>query len=68
MHFQTVSGQALMELSKEKNSLKQAEVQTNQFLKTLNHVEAKLTEQINYLTQVSTGTSCQFFNSISRAS
>lgn len=49
------AGQALTELSKEKSSLKQAEVQTNQFLKTLNQVEAKLTEQINYLTQVSTG-------------
>jgi len=35
--------------------LKQAESQTHQFLKTLGHVESKLTEQINYLTQVSTG-------------
>jgi len=37
--------------------LKQAESQTHQFLKTLGHVESKLTEQINYLTQVSTGKS-----------
>ncbi|PSN41827.1 Mediator of RNA polymerase II transcription subunit 11 [Blattella germanica] len=50
------AGQALVELSKEKSSLKQAEGQTHQFLKTLGHVENKLTEQINYLTQVSTGT------------
>jgi F0F1-type ATP synthase delta subunit len=50
-----ISGQALIELSKEKSSLKQAESQTHQFLKTLGHVESKLTEQINYLTQVSTG-------------
>lgn len=44
-----------MELSKEKSSLKQAEGQTHQFLKTLGHVESKLSEQIHYLTQVSTG-------------
>lgn len=49
-------GQAFVELSKEKSSLKQAEAQTQQFLKTLGHVESKLSEQINYLTQVSTGT------------
>lgn len=51
----TVQGQALMELSKEKSSQKQAESQSHQFVKTLSHVESKLTEQINYLTQVSTG-------------
>lgn len=50
-----ISGQAFLELSKEKSSLKQAESQTHQFLKTLGQVEQKLTEQINYLTQVSTG-------------
>ncbi|KAI5705059.1 mediator of RNA polymerase II transcription subunit 11 [Diaphorina citri] len=49
------AGQALLELSKEKSSLKQAESQSHNFLKTLSHVETKLTEQINYLTQVSTG-------------
>ncbi|KAJ9576956.1 hypothetical protein L9F63_006482 [Diploptera punctata] len=49
------AGQALFELSKEKSSLKQAEGHTHQFLKTLGHIENKLTEQINYLTQVSTG-------------
>lgn len=51
-HF---AGHALLELSKDKSSLKQAESHSNQFLKTLHHVESKLTEQINYLTQVSTG-------------
>jgi mediator of RNA polymerase II transcription subunit 11 len=56
-----ISGQALIELSKEKSSLKQAESQTHQFLKTLGHVESKLTEQINYLTQVSTGKNCIIF-------
>lgn len=50
------TGQACMELSKEKSSLKQAESQTHQFLKTLGQLESKLSEQINYLTQVSTGT------------
>lgn len=50
------AGAAFSELSKEnKSSVKQAETQTNQFFKTLNSVESKLTEQINYLTQVSTG-------------
>ncbi|XP_026464826.1 mediator of RNA polymerase II transcription subunit 11 [Ctenocephalides felis] len=49
------AGQAFMELSKEKSSQKQAEGQTHQFLKSLSQVESKLTEQINYLTQVSTG-------------
>ncbi|KAJ1524507.1 hypothetical protein ONE63_010999 [Megalurothrips usitatus] len=49
------AGQALQELSKDKSNLKQAEGQTNQFLKTLNSVESRLHDQINYLTQVSTG-------------
>lgn len=49
------TGQSFLELSKEKSSLKQAEGHTHQFLKTLGQVEQKLTEQINYLTQVSTG-------------
>lgn len=47
--------QALLELSKEKSSQKQAETNSTQFLRTLNHVESKLSDQINYLTQVSTG-------------
>ncbi|XP_054744051.1 mediator of RNA polymerase II transcription subunit 11 [Anastrepha obliqua] len=49
------AGQALQELSKEKSSQKSAETQTQQFLKSLSNVESKLSEQINYLTQVSTG-------------
>lgn len=49
------AGQAFMELSKEKSSLKQAEGHTHQFLKSLSTVETKLSDQINYLTQVSTG-------------
>lgn len=45
----------MQELSKEKSSQKSAETQAQQFLKTLSSVEAKLSDQINYLTQVSTG-------------
>lgn len=48
-------GQSLQELGKEKSSQKAAENHTQQFLKSLGIVESKLTEQINYLTQVSTG-------------
>lgn len=43
-----------MELSKEKSSQKAAENHTSQFIKSLNSIETKLSEQINYLTQVST--------------
>lgn len=50
-----MSGQALHELGKEKTSQKAAENNTQQFLKSLNNIETKLSEQINYLTQVSTG-------------
>lgn len=35
--------------------MKSVENHTTQFLKSLNQVETKLTEQVNYLTQVSTG-------------
>ncbi|KAM3964714.1 mediator complex subunit 11 [Aphomia sociella] len=49
------AAQALLELSKEKSGQKQAETNTSQFLRTLNQVESKLSDQINYLTQVSTG-------------
>lgn len=48
-------GQSLQELGKEKSSQKAAENHTQQFLKSLSTVESKLSEQINYLTQVSTG-------------
>lgn len=53
--FSPLSGQTLLELGKEKSSLKAGENHTQQFLKSLNTVETKLSEQINYLTQVSTG-------------
>ena len=56
------AGQALMELSKDKPSMKQVEGHTSQFLKTLSHVEAELSKHINYLTQVSTGKN-GYFNS-----
>ncbi|XP_055371322.1 mediator of RNA polymerase II transcription subunit 11 [Condylostylus longicornis] len=49
------AGQALQELGKEKSSLKAAENHTQLFIKSLQSVESKLSEQINYLTQVSTG-------------
>lgn len=49
------SGQSLLELGKEKTSQKAVENNTQQFLKSLNIIETKLSEQINYLTQVSTG-------------
>lgn len=45
----------MQELGKEKTSQKSAETQSQQFLKSLSSVESKLSEQINYLTQVSTG-------------
>lgn len=48
-------GQSLQELSKEKSSQKAAETHTQAFIKSLAMVESKLSEQINYLTQVSTG-------------
>jgi mediator of RNA polymerase II transcription subunit 11 len=54
------AGQALMELSKDKPSMKQVEGHTSQFLKTLSHVEAELSKHINYLTQVSTGNNVYF--------
>ena len=49
------SGQALLELSKDKPNMKQVEGNTTSFLKTLESVEQGLTKQISYLTQVSTG-------------
>lgn len=42
-------------MGKEKTSQKAVENNTQQFLKSLNIIETKLSEQINYLTQVSTG-------------
>lgn len=54
-YFNYFPGQSLQELSKEKSSQKAAETHTQAFLKSLSIVESKLSEQINYLTQVSTG-------------
>ncbi|XP_076324866.1 mediator complex subunit 11 [Tachypleus tridentatus] len=49
------AGQAILELSKDKPSLKQVESQTSNFIKTLENVESGLMKHITYLTQVSTG-------------
>uniref|UniRef100_A0A023GHU7 Mediator of RNA polymerase II transcription subunit 11 n=1 Tax=Amblyomma triste TaxID=251400 RepID=A0A023GHU7_AMBTT len=48
------AGQACLELSREKPSMKQVESNTSSFLTTLQNVEASLTKHILYLTQVST--------------
>ncbi|KAK8781705.1 mediator complex subunit 11 [Amblyomma americanum] len=48
------AGQACLELSREKPSMKQVESHTSSFLTTLQNVEAALTKHILYLTQVST--------------
>ncbi|XP_054707875.1 mediator of RNA polymerase II transcription subunit 11-like isoform X1 [Uloborus diversus] len=49
------ASQAVLELSKEKPSVKQAETYSSTFLKTLENVENGLSKHITYLTQVSTG-------------
>ena len=49
------AGLALQELAKEKPQAKQIETHTTTFMKTLMEVEKKMTNHINYLTQVSTG-------------
>ncbi|XP_015923570.1 mediator of RNA polymerase II transcription subunit 11 [Parasteatoda tepidariorum] len=49
------ASQGILELSKEKPSVKQAETYSTTFLKTLENVEAGLSKNITYLTQVSTG-------------
>src|SRR6266487_7147126 len=46
---------ALTELSKEKPSMKQVESNASNFLKQLERVETEISQQIMYLTQVSTG-------------
>lgn len=58
------TGQAILELGKEKSSMKQVEQNTTHFLKSLGIVESKLSEQINYLTQVSTGMLYDYCTSI----
>ncbi|ESO92891.1 hypothetical protein LOTGIDRAFT_162368 [Lottia gigantea] len=49
------AGHAIQELSKDKPVSKQTEQHTTAFLKTLQDIETGLSQQINYLTQVSTG-------------
>lgn len=48
------AGKAIYELSKDRTSIKQVENQSYQFLKSLSDIQCKLTDQINYLTQVTT--------------
>ncbi|CAG5123872.1 unnamed protein product [Candidula unifasciata] len=48
------AGQALQELSKDKPALKHVESHTSNFLKTLQEIENGLSQQISYLSQVST--------------
>ena len=55
-YFFSVSGRALEELAREKPQMKIVESHTHGFIKTLESVEGGLMKQINYLTQVSTGT------------
>ncbi|KAL5290840.1 MED11 family protein [Megaselia abdita] len=55
IYQQKIIGQALQELAKEKSSQKAAENHTQAFIKNLTAIEKQLSEQINYLTQVSTG-------------
>ncbi|XP_071492722.1 mediator of RNA polymerase II transcription subunit 11-like [Diadema setosum] len=49
------AGKVVLELSKDRPVEKQIETNTKTFVKTLESVEKRLTEQINYLSQVSTG-------------
>jgi mediator of RNA polymerase II transcription subunit 11 len=49
------AGQAMTELAKDKPVLKSVENNTSAFLKSLTQVEADLSKQIQYLTQVSSG-------------
>ncbi|KAG8190248.1 hypothetical protein JTE90_001332 [Oedothorax gibbosus] len=51
------ASQAILELSKDKPSVKQAETFSTTFLKSLENVESGLSKHITYLTQVSTGQS-----------
>ena len=48
-------GKALEEVGKEKPSQKQVELLVTQFLNSLQEIDSKLTENIKYLSQVSTG-------------
>merc|ERR1719445_2913914 len=49
------AGKALEEIGKDKPSQKQVELLVTQFLNSLQEIDSKLTENIKYLSQVSTG-------------
>ena len=49
------AGKALEEVGKDKPSQKQVELLVTQFLASLQEIDSKLTENIKYLSQVSTG-------------
>jgi mediator of RNA polymerase II transcription subunit 11 len=51
----TAAGLAMQELAKDKPSIKQVENHSANFLKSVGQVEADLSKQIHYLTQVSSG-------------
>ena len=49
------AGKALEEISKDKPSQKQVDLLVTQFMNSLQEIDSKLTENIKYLSQVSTG-------------
>lgn len=49
------TGQCLTEIARDRPSQKQADVLSGQVLNSIKNVDSKLSEQIKYLTQVSTG-------------
>ncbi|RWS00444.1 mediator of RNA polymerase II transcription subunit 11-like protein [Dinothrombium tinctorium] len=49
------AGIAIQELSKDKPTIKQVEMHSNAFIKSLHTVEKEISKQIEYLTQSSTG-------------
>lgn len=53
------AGQALKELGKEKSNAKQVENHTNNFMSRLDRAGSELSNQIAYLTRVTTGQSAE---------
>ena len=51
------AGKALEEIGKDKPSQKQVDLLVTQFMNSLQEIDSKLTENIKYLSQVSTGKS-----------
>ena len=49
------AGKALEEIGKDKPSQKQVDLLVTQFMNSLQEIDSKLTENIKYLSQVSTG-------------